>query len=395
MDRLIRRFDAIADADLRICEARGIAYQHKMAVGRVPYDASYLAKVEAYEGTEIARAVNRGRVELLQRHLPEGSPVLDIGAGTGAFVHEARRAGFEAKGYEVIPGAVERLKVAELYAEDPGEFLAVTLWDSIEHMDAPEVVLKRVRRSASLFASIPVFEDLRAIRGSKHYRPGEHLYYWTEQGFVDWMALYGFRHLETSGHERKAGRENIGAFAFRRDLPDYHDHLAAYQEMHAGRHYGGSSTELHLEAVAAVVRRLAPGSILDFGCGRSDLVAHFWRDGKRQIARYDPAIPTLKELPPRRFDLTLCCDVLEHVPMADIDRVLAEVRATADVVLFTISTKPARARLPDGRNAHVTLLTRGEWMRWVGDVFGVVEALPSKWDHELVLLAGQPRKGAA
>ncbi len=207
-------------------------------------------------------------------------------------------------------------------------------------------------------------------------------------GFTDYMALYGLRLLEVSAHETDAGRESIGAFAFRKDLPDYHDHVLAYQEMHATRFYGSSATELHLAAAASVVKDLKPNSILDFGCGRSDLVAHFWKDGARRIERYDPAIPALKKMPEGRFDLVVCCDVLEHIPMASVDRVLDDIRAKSDTVFFTISTKLARARLPDGRNAHVTLLTSSEWTRWLKDKFGSVKALPSKLDHELVLLAG-------
>lgn len=386
MDRLIKRWDFVKDGDLAICDARGVAYQRDMRV-TVPYDENYFAKVQAYEGSDIAERVNAGRVALLSRHLARGASVLDYGAGGGGFLRDARSAGFEVKGFDVMPQTALWLREAGLYADNPADFAALCLWDTIEHLPNAEGILKRVPRGAHLFASIPVFEDLRAVRGSKHYRPGEHLYYWTETGFVDWMALWGYRLLEASDHEVKAGREKIGAFAFVRDLPDYHDHIAAYQQLHASRHYGGSATELHLLDAAAVVRAVAPGSIIDYGCGRSDLLAHFYRDGKRRLARFDPAIPEHSTMPEGRFDLALCCDVMEHVPMASVDRVLAEVKEKADRAFFTISTKLARARLPDGRNAHVTLLTRSEWKRWLADVFGTVVELESKWDHELVLFA--------
>lgn len=391
MDRLIKHFDSSRDSDLRICEHRGVAYQKDMTADRVPYDADYLAKCQAYEGSEIARKVHAGRCALLARHLSDGAAVLDIGAGSGAFVRDAASWGFDAKGFDVIPETAERLRAEKVYSDDVGSFEAVTLWDVIEHMEVPEICLKSIRKGAHLFVSVPVFGDLRAIRASRHYRPGEHLYYWTAQGFIDWMALYGFRLLEQSTHETDAGRDSIGAFAFCRDLPDYHEHIAAYMEIHAARYYGSSATELHLATVAAAVKRLRPRSILDYGCGRSDLAAHFWLDGARKIERYDPAINTFKRMPEGQFDLVLCCDVMEHVPMASVDRVLADIRSKGDTALFTISLKLARAKLPDGRNSHVTLLTRSEWMLWLTDVFGHVDVLPSKWEHELVLLAG-PKK---
>jgi hypothetical protein len=283
---------------------------------------------------------------------------------------------------------VRRLKEADLYADDLGAFEAVTMWDSIEHLEKPERSLKHIRKGGYLFASIPIFEDLRHVRESKHYKPGEHLYYWTAQGFIDWIAFYGFRLLEQSSHETDAGRESIGAFAFCRDMPDYDDHIVAYRDMHSTRHYGNSATELHLDVAAKVVKALAPRSILDYGCGRSDLVAHFWRDGERRIARYDPAIPPIRRLPDGGFDLVLVCDVMEHIPMAGVDRVLEEIRGKSEAAFFTISTKLARAKLPDGRNSHVTLLRHSEWNRWIKDYFQKVEVLPATTEHELVLLAG-------
>lgn len=388
MDRLIKRFDAEADSDLMLVEHRGIAYQRDMSKGRIDYGAAYLENYDRYAAGPISDAINAGRVAMVARHAAAGASVLDVGAASGVFVRAAAQAGFAARGFDVIPEAVERLRGAGLYADDLRAFDVVTMWDVIEHVDAPETYLKRVRKGALLIVAIPVHEDLRRVRASKHFKPGEHLYHWTAQGFVDWMALYGFRLLEQSSHETDAGRESIGAFAFCRDLPDYDDHIRLYMDMHSSRHYGNSATELHLDAAAKVVKALAPRSILDYGCGRSDLVAHFWLDGERRIARYDPAIPPIRRMPPNAFDLVLACDVMEHIPMAGVDRVLEEIRGKSEAAFFTISTKLARAKLPDGRNSHVTLLRHSEWGRWIKDYFQKVEVLPATSEHELVLLAG-------
>ena len=388
MDRLIKRFDAVQDGDLALCEQRGVAYQAPIGASRVEYGGDYFAKVQAYDGTPIAKAVNAGRCALLSRHLKPGASVLDWGAGTGAFMRAAAASGFDASGYDVNPLSLLALEREGKVGNDPNMVDALTMWDTIEHMEQPEVVLRSLRKSCHFFASVPIFEDLRRIRESKHYRPGEHLYYWTAAGFVAWLGLYGFRCLEASSHEVDAGRESIGAFAFKRDLWDYFDYIAAYKEIHSTKYYGNSATEEYLDVVAAIVRERKPKTILDFGCGRSDLAPHFWLDGARTYARYDPAIPAFKRMPEGKFDLVFCCDVMEHIPMGDVDRILAEVRQKGDVALFTISTLLARAKLSDGRNAHVTILSKGEWTRWVKDVFGPVRILKGKHDHELVLLAG-------
>lgn len=389
MDCLIQRFDAEADDDLMFCPHRGVAYQRNMGRGRVAYDAGYFQHFADYAGSATERALNAGRCALLARHASAAEPVLDVGVGSGAFVRAALAEGFDAAGCDINPVAVSWLEAQGLYRDDVGAHGAITLWDSLEHMEDPHLFLRNVRRGAVVCVALPIVEGLDQVRASKHYKPGEHLYYFTDDGFVGWMALHGFRLLERSAHEVEAGRESIGAYAFCRDLPGYDEHVAQYELLHESRHYGASASELYLGIVAPLVKQLAPRSILDYGCGRSDLVAHFWRDGEREIARYDPAIRTLRRLPARRFDLALCCDVLEHVPMAGVDRVLAEIRGASDRAFFAISLKLARARLPDGRNAHVTLLTRSEWMRWVKSVFGKVREIGSRMEGELLLAAGR------
>lgn len=388
MDRLIRRFDRERDNDLALCEHRGVAYQRDFSKGRIAYDAKYLANYDAYAVGPIADALNKGRCAMLARHVGDGATVLDIGAASGQFVRLARSYGFAASGFDVIPEANARLREAGLYADNPADFDALTMWDSIEHMDEPEHWLGRVRKGSVLIAATPIFDDLRNIRASKHFKPGEHLQYWTAQGFVDYMALYGYRLLETSTHETDAGREDIGAFAFCRDLPDYGDYIQAYAQLHEMKHYGDSATELHLDTATKIVRERNPRSILDYGCGRSDLVTHFWRDGYRRIVRYDPAIRKYRTMPDGKFGLVFACDVMEHIPMASVDKVLTEIKDKSASALFTISTKLARARLPDGSNAHCTLLTRSEWTRWIADYFGKVQELPSHSEQELVLMAG-------
>jgi 2-polyprenyl-3-methyl-5-hydroxy-6-metoxy-1,4-benzoquinol methylase len=211
LDRFIAEFSARPDEDLMLTD-RGVAYQRDRT-HRIRYDDDYLRKFDAYD-PKIAARVNAGRCALLERHLPKGASILDIGAGNGSFVRAARRAGFEAYGVDPIPKASHALQEAGLYATDPDEFDAVTMWDVIEHMDNPGAILHQAK--AFLFASVPVFDDFSQIRASKHYRPGEHLYYWSPQGFIDWAALYGFSLVDQSTHETDAGRDSIGAFAFRK-----------------------------------------------------------------------------------------------------------------------------------------------------------------------------------
>lgn len=216
MDSRIAAFPWVWDRDLRLCLDRGVAWQADMTTQRVEYGPEYLAKVQAYEGSEIAAKVNAGRVAMLGRHLAPGARVLDWGAGSGEFLRDARAAGFSVAGFDVIPQTRASLEAAGVFSDDPSGFDALTLWDTLEHLEDPGALLARVPAGAAVFISLPIFADLRRIRDSRHYRPGEHLYYFTELGLVYWMALAGFDLLESSDHEVRAGRDSIGAFAFRR-----------------------------------------------------------------------------------------------------------------------------------------------------------------------------------
>lgn len=218
MDRFVAGFDAVDDGDLRLCLAKGVAYQADMGAAPVEYDDKYHDHYQALEGSSVAVSLNAMRVAMVARNSHEGATVLDIGAGCGTFVRAARSWGFLAYGFDIIPKTVERLKDIGAFADNPEGFEVVTFWDSLEHIEDPETVLGRISKGALVVVAIPVFEDLKRVRESKHFKPGEHLYYFTAQGFVAWMALHGFRLLETSTHETDCGRESIGAFAFRRDL---------------------------------------------------------------------------------------------------------------------------------------------------------------------------------
>jgi hypothetical protein len=368
VDSLVQHFECSEDGDLNLCPLRGIAYQRDMTV-TARYDQAYLERCAAYD-PEISARVHQGRVDLVRRH--HRGEVLDVGIGSGEFIE---RHG-QAYGYDVNDAAVDWLKERGKHSESFDSFRAFCFWDTLEHVRDPQLYFRVIPQDSYLFVSLPIFDGLAQIRDSKHYRPGEHLYYFTETGLVSWLRLYGFRLLETSDHETDAGREGIKAFAFRRDLPTASGLLEQHRWTHARRYVAPSYD--HLPVVLPVVRELQPASILDYGCGRSDLLAHLYLDGARRIARFDPAIPEVEKLPVGRYDLVLCLNVLEYVPLTDLERVLAELKSLSPHVLLAIDLEPERLLLYSGARAHVTLLTRQEWLSWLGSVFGVVTAVSNQ-----------------
>lgn len=378
MDEIIKRFERRKDDDLCICEARGVAYQRDMSI-KVQYGEDYFNKCLSYEDQDIANKINAGRVQIVKDHFGDAA-VLDIGIGSGEFV---KKRGGETYGLDVNPTAIKWLKHRGKYSNEFDKFGAFTFWDVLEHVEEPKNYFKHMKQGSYLFTSIPIFKDLSKIRESKHYRPGEHLYYFTKQGFVDYMQAYGFRLLDHREFEMEAGREDIHTFAFCKDYPGYSENVRQYKDIYANIY--GNSSFVYFDFVADIVRKRNPRSILDYGCGWSDLVCYFWNDGKRIVHRFDPAIPRFKEMPDRQFDLILCTDVMEHIGIGDVDRVFSEMSGFSKNAFFVISTIPAQTILPDGRNAHITLLTDGEWLNWIKDYFGSAYKIKSMCNDGLLV----------
>ena len=347
----------------------------------VPYDQEYFDKYIRYEGTDIADAINAGRIYFCGRQ--KGKMVLDIGIGSGEFIKRRKRTW----GYDINKAGVKWLKQQGLYTKNFNDFDMITMWDVIEHCPSPEWYFNKFKKGMKLLTSIPIFKDLEKIRESRHYRPDEHYYYFTREGFIDYMSLYGFSLIEEADFEIGAGREEIYSFCFKKDLPDFSDLLLKYRDKHTTSFYG-SSAHLYFDKVAEQVIDLNPKSILDYGCGRSDIASYFWNDGAREIRRFDPAVPQYKDFPEETFELVFAFDLMEHIRMTDVDDVLARIREKSGRCLFSISLVPARAKLEGDFQPHVTLLEPDEWMRWIEDYFGSVKKISVGYDNILFLRAG-------
>jgi hypothetical protein len=210
VDSLIAGLPAVADQDLMLCPDFGVAYQADQS-NLVAYDAAYYDKCAGYADQEIADRLNTARIEMVARWY--SGKLCDVGIGSGEFI-KRRPHTF---GFDVNPVAIEWLKRNDLWTQRLDEFGALTFWDVLEHVPDPVQYLQLVRLHAYVFASIPVFDDLYKVRESRHYRPGEHLYYFKRQGFIDWMNAHGFLLLEWNDYESAAGRESINSFAFKRN----------------------------------------------------------------------------------------------------------------------------------------------------------------------------------
>lgn len=227
MDRIISKFPYENEADLNVCYQHGIAYQRDMA-NLVKYDGDYfqkcLTKYEIPQKRARNMVINGGRISFIQKHFGSGA-VLDIGVGAGAFIRNRLECGAKTFGLDINEQAIAWLHTVGLYSDNVETFQAFSMWDVLEHIPDPGVYLDRIPMGAYLFVSVPIWNfNFSIIRDWKHYRPGEHLYYFADRpgdmvlrrGFQFWMSKRGFELLEKSDFEERAGRKDVASYAFKR-----------------------------------------------------------------------------------------------------------------------------------------------------------------------------------
>lgn len=173
--------------------------------------AGYFPHYVQLAATDIGRALNAARVAMLLRHWPSGHGVVDIGIGAGTFVESVP----ECRGYDVNPDGVAWLRERGLFVDPYRELIDVAcMWDVLEHLHDPTPLLANVRHL--VITSLPIFRDGDHVLSSKHYKPSEHVFYFTEPGLLWFMDLHGWRCVEVNDEETRIGREDIKSYAFER-----------------------------------------------------------------------------------------------------------------------------------------------------------------------------------
>ena len=170
-----------------------------------PYDAAYFEKYVCYAQTEFGVQLNQARIDLVEKYCPLGS-LVDVGIGSGQFM-----AAIGGYGFDINPVAVKLLEDnGRILNPYTGQVDCATFWDSLEHIADIADILKNVKKFC--FVSIPIYEDLQHILSSKHYRPNEHCWYTTDEGFKLFMDAHGFSVVTQNTMETDLGRDGIGTY---------------------------------------------------------------------------------------------------------------------------------------------------------------------------------------
>lgn len=183
------------------------------------YGKEYFEHYKQLEGTKIEKRLNKFRVELVQKY--GCRCVLDFGIGAGTFLSLlVQSTKSKAYGYDVNSVGEAWLKERGWYANPwiniPTDVDAWAFFDVLEHLINPAWTLGLVSKGHHAFVSMPIFPNLLEITKSKHYKPGEHTYYFTHWGFLRYVAVCGFEVVEETDEETKIGRQGIMTFVLKK-----------------------------------------------------------------------------------------------------------------------------------------------------------------------------------
>lgn len=144
----------------------------------------------------------------------EGSRLLDVGCGAGQFLRLAQDRGFQVVGVDYNPAHVEEARKAGLVnveAQDYGTYLrshaakydVVTLFDVLEHVGEPAVLLQAVRAalapSGRLIVTLPNNDRplLSKSNREKWDYPPYHYTRWTQRALKKVLERLGYEILRT------------------------------------------------------------------------------------------------------------------------------------------------------------------------------------------------------
>lgn len=206
---------AVDGASIVRCRSCGLVRQatRRFSPARI-YDREYYANNDpkgGYANYFLDAPINRRtfahRLAEIERRYGRRGSLLDIGSALGDLVLAARERGWSAEGVEISAYAARRARArgavvhgVPLAALPGARYDVVTLYDTIEHVVDPIATLCHVRRllvpGGMLHLVTPNVGGLQARvlgRGWYHYKPDEHLFYFSPRTIRTAIERAGLR----------------------------------------------------------------------------------------------------------------------------------------------------------------------------------------------------------
>ena len=130
--------------------------------------------------------------------------VLDYGCGCGWF--RAYRNGAHVDTYDVMD--VPQTGITK------DKYDLVCFWDVLEHIEDLTQVKSLIEKSGYTAITVPIKPENVEMEKWKHYKPGEHVRYYTFEDMINWMGSCG-KSLVKSGTPECPPRTDIYSFLFK------------------------------------------------------------------------------------------------------------------------------------------------------------------------------------
>lgn len=176
---------------------------------------SYISHSETKQGL-INKLYHPARILMLHQKLKKitlttglkSGKILDIGSGTGTFLHFLREKGWEVTGIEPDPGArklardlyhLELLNFDNIFKMPDQNFQLITLWHVLEHVHSLHALVSQIKRlllpEGFLFIAVPNYHSKDATKYQEYwaaYDVPRHLYHFDQTSMESLMIPHGF-----------------------------------------------------------------------------------------------------------------------------------------------------------------------------------------------------------
>jgi len=161
-------------------------FQTDLAI-TVSYDAAYVGQYDSRPVREMSEL--RWRFIQSALNLPRGSRILDVGYGNGVFLKNARDLGMDIFGIEVHS---QDYGIPRVAFDTTLSFDLISFFDSLEHFATFDAIMNLSAKN--VVVSIPNRPACLASTPNlwRHYKPGEHLHYFSSASLDHLMRNWGF-----------------------------------------------------------------------------------------------------------------------------------------------------------------------------------------------------------
>lgn len=149
------------------------------------------------------------KLKWIEKKFPEKGRILDIGAGTGDFLFEARKRGWRINGIEPNPGARKKAleKDVKLSLDATNfkseKFDVITLWHVLEHVpDIKSQIIEiehLLKKGGLLIIAVPNFKSYDAQFYKEHWAAFDvprHLWHFSQNSFKHILSGTGFKQTD-------------------------------------------------------------------------------------------------------------------------------------------------------------------------------------------------------